>query len=75
MPLSSCPRCGFVCRVLWPSAEPPRCPQCESEMAFIGRRSLGAGKLPSLTELSFEGRGAAGYPPTGPGRSSRARRR
>ena len=46
MPLSSCPRCGFVCRVLWPASASMDCPECDSKMRRIGRDALPKDKLP-----------------------------
>jgi hypothetical protein len=40
MPLSQCPRCGFTCRSLIFTTQPPACPECESQMSFIGRAAL-----------------------------------
>jgi hypothetical protein len=40
MPLSQCPRCGFTCRSLLVTTEAPTCPECESQMSFIGRAAL-----------------------------------
>ena len=52
MPLSQCPKCGFTCRSLIFTAQPPACPECEARMSFIGRatadekhRKLGTPKV------------------------------
>ncbi len=41
MPLSHCPRCGHVSRILWPVSDSPSCPDCDAKMNFVGRQSLG----------------------------------
>jgi hypothetical protein len=44
MPLSQCSRCGFTCRSLMFTTQPPTCPECESQMSFIGRAALDENK-------------------------------
>ncbi len=50
MPLSRCPRCGFACRALLHTAQAPRCPECDSEMSFIGRAALDEARRSSSSE-------------------------
>jgi hypothetical protein len=45
MPLSQCPRCGFTCRSLMVTAQAPTCPECESQMSFIGRAALDESRM------------------------------
>jgi hypothetical protein len=44
MPLSQCPQCGFTCRSLIVTTTAPTCPECESQMSFIGRATLDESK-------------------------------